>query len=244
MTDFFSHDRGWFVVTKELFEASINWKYHVQKNTLRFERNMDRTPEICITNLIDAGYVHSPHLSKPGSYKKEGDTLSIRTFFDEQVVALNFFDTIIDEILVFDTHGSFLFKKDSISLSSIADNREVETVETRDISENGELFHFLENTQVIFIDLDFWEPLEKLAKTCQKSIIFAGSTAKKSIDIGIREIKIGSLQELETIVKNFGKNVFFHTKHTKVLENFLEYNNLVSGGIKEMPTAGLQSFVM
>lgn len=242
--DFFSRDKGWFVTTKELFEASINWKYHAQKNTLLFERNMDKAPEICITDLIDAGYTHSTHLSKPGSYKKEGDTLSIRAFFEEQVMVLNFFDTIIDEILIFDTHGSFLFKKDVISLPSVLDNREIETIETRDISENKELFHFLQNTQIIFIDLDFWEPLKKLAKTCQKFIILAGSTPEISIDIGIKEVKITSLQELETIVKNFGKNVFFYTKHTKVLKNFLEYNNLVSGGVKDVNIAGLQSYVI
>lgn len=83
--DFFGRENGWFTTTKELFEASINWNYHVQKNTLPFERNMEITPEKCITDLIDSGYTHSVHLSKPGSYKKDGDTLSIRFPFEEKV---------------------------------------------------------------------------------------------------------------------------------------------------------------
>lgn len=94
------------------------------------------------------------------------------------------------------------------------------------------------------MNLDFWEALEDVAKTCQKSIIFAGSTTKNHTDLGIKEAKISSLQELEAIVKNSGNSVSFYTKHTKVLLNFLEYNNLVSSGVHEVNISGLESFVM
>lgn len=94
------------------------------------------------------------------------------------------------------------------------------------------------------MNLDFWEPLQEVAKTCQKAIIFAGSTPDKCVDLGIKEIKVTSLQELELLVKNFGKSVSFYTKHTKVLHNFLEYNNLVSGDIIEVNTSGFGSFVI
>lgn len=143
-------------------------------------------------------------------------------------MALSFFDTIIDEILLFDTHGQFIQKKEQIVVSSLVDTRAVEEVETRDVSKNMELFSFLQDTEIIFMYLDFWEQLREVAKTCQKSIIFAGSTVNNHTDLGIKEAKISSLQELESIVKNFGKSVYFYTKHTKVLLNFLEYNNLVS----------------
>lgn len=99
----------------------------------------------------------------------------------------------------------------------------------REISLNTELYSYLKNTQVIFINLDFWEPLQEVAKICQKSLIFAGSTVEKFIDIGIREIKITTLQELEILVKNSGKSVYIYTKHIKVIQSFLEYNNLISG---------------
>ncbi|MDD5377075.1 MAG: CarD family transcriptional regulator [Candidatus Gracilibacteria bacterium] len=244
IVDFFGRENGWFVTTKELFEASVSWKYHTKKNTLVFERNGEVSPEKCITTLIDSGYIHSPYLSKPGSYKKDGDTLSIRLPFEEKVVALSFFDTVIDEILIFDTHGQFLTKKDSIQLSSILDKRTVEEVETREISKNSEIYFFLGNTPVIFMDLDFWEPLAEVAKMCQKSIVFAGSTTEKYTDIGMRELKVPSLQELEVLVKNYGNNVHFYTKHGKVLRNFLEYNNLMSGVVEEVNIAGLESFVI
>lgn len=117
--DFFDREKGWFVTTKELFEIAINWRHHREKNTLPLERNMDIVPEKCITQLIDAGYTHSAYLSKPGSYKKDGDTLSIRPPFEEKVIALSFFDTVVDEILVFDTHGQFLSKKDQVILPSL-----------------------------------------------------------------------------------------------------------------------------
>ncbi|MDD5197901.1 MAG: CarD family transcriptional regulator [Candidatus Gracilibacteria bacterium] len=240
--DFFHRENGWFITTKELFEVAINWRYHAQKNTIVFERNMEISPEKCIIDLIDSGYIHSLHLSKAGSYKKDGDALSIRLPFEEKVVVLSFFDTVIDEILVFDIHGQFLFKKDTIQLSSIIDKRAFEEVETREISLNSELSFFLKNIQIVFMDLDFWEPLQEVSKMCQKSIIFAGSTPGKSIDIGIRSIKITSLQELETLVKNFGNNVHFYTKHIKALRNFLEYNNLSSGGVEEVNVGGLDSF--
>lgn len=232
--DCFGRESGWFLTTKELFEANINWKYHTKKYSMFFDRNMDIAPDACITNLIDAGYSHSAHLSKPGSYKKDGDTISIRLPFEDTTIALSFFDTTIDEILVFDTHGQFLSKKDHISIPSLIDTRIVEEVETRDISKNLELFPLLGNSEVIFMNLDFWDPLYSVAKTCQKSIVFAGSTTEKSESIGMREVKITSLQELELLVKNSGKNVFFYTKHTKVITNFLEYNNLLSGGVKEV----------
>lgn len=242
--DFFSRETGWFITIKELFEADINWRYHTRKNTLLFERNGEVAPEKCITDLIDSGYTHSPHLSKPGGYKKDGDTLSIRLPFEEKVVTLSFFDTVIDEILVFDTHGQFLHKKDAAVVSSILDKRVLEEVETREIAKNTELFSSLGITQIIFINLDFWEPLQEVAKICQKVVIFAGSTPGESVDIGIKELKIPSLQELEVLVKNFGKSVHFYTKHIKALRNFLEYNNLTSGGVEEVNIAGLESFAM
>ena len=174
--DFFSREKGWFITTKELFEISVNWKHYTKKNTLTLERNGEVSPEKCIIDLIDAGYIHSPHLSKAGSYKKDGDSISIRLPFEEKVVVLSFFDTVIDEMLVFDTHGQFLFKKDTIQLSSTIDKRAFEEVETREIFLNAELSFFLKNTQMVFMDLDFWEPLQEVSKMCQKSIIFAGST--------------------------------------------------------------------
>lgn len=94
------------------------------------------------------------------------------------------------------------------------------------------------------MNLDFWEPLTSVAKNCQKSLIFATSTSNKSIDLGIKELKIDSLQALENIVKNFGKSVFFYTKYTKALHNFLEYNNLISGGITDVNMTGFESFVI
>lgn len=111
------------LLRKNSFEASINWKYHTQKNTLPFERNMVITIDSLIKTLIDAGYNHSAYLAKPGSYKKDGDTISIRLPFEEKVVALNFFDTLLDEILIFDTHGQFLYKKDNIKLPILSDRR-------------------------------------------------------------------------------------------------------------------------
>jgi len=235
--DFFTRESGWFITTKELFEAAINWKYHVQKNTLPFERNGEIPPDACITNLVDSGYIHSPYLSKLGSYKKDGDTVSIRLPFEEKVVALSFFDTIIDEILVFDTHGQFLSKKDEVFLPVLSDARALEAVETREISLNRELYAYLGNVQVILLNLDFWEPLAQVAKLCQKVVIIAGSTPGKSVSLGIKELKVPSLQELETLVKNPDNSVYFYTKHTKALRNFLEYNNLAPKGVEEVNIA-------
>lgn len=123
VVDFFERDKGWYLVTKELFEIDINWKYHAKKYSFCLERNMDISPEACITKLIDLGYVHSVHLSKPGSYKKDGDAISIRLPFEEKTVVLSFFDTIVDEILLFDTHGQFIEKKEHITLPSLVDTR-------------------------------------------------------------------------------------------------------------------------
>jgi transcription-repair coupling factor (superfamily II helicase) len=157
---------------------------------------------------------------------------------------LSFFDSIIDEILIFDIHGQFLYKKESLYLSSLLDTRGVEEVENRDILRNQEFFSFLGKTEVIFIDLDFWGPLQEVSKMCLNSIVFTRNNTSDAIDIGIREVKIGSLQELEALVKNFGKSVHFYTKHTKAITNFLEYNNLQSGAVRETNIAGLESFAI
>lgn len=119
-------------------------------------------------------------------------------------------------------------KKESILLSSIIDKRPVEEIEKRTTIENKELFSFLLDTQIIFIDLDFWDALGEVSNDCRNSIVFCGSTTDISVDIAIKEPKITSLQELELLVKNLGKNVTFYTKHTKAILSFLEYNNLLS----------------
>ncbi|EKD30564.1 MAG: Transcription-repair coupling factor, partial [uncultured bacterium (gcode 4)] len=243
VVDFTCQDIGWFVTTKDLFEANIRWKYHIQKHTLHVQRNDEIGPEKLVNALIDAGYSHSPHLSKPGSYKKEGDTLSIRTPFDEKIVALSFFDTVLDEILLFDLSGQFMTKKEGYSFAYLTDNQKLHERGSID-PETSEIFFFLQNTTTIFIDLDFYDPLERVSNLCQKPIIFSGNPKDNSINIWVSEPKIASLQELETLVKNFGKNVHFSTKHTKVLRNFLEYNNLTSLTLSEVNIPNLESFAI
>lgn len=182
VVDFTCRENGWFIVTKDIFEVNVRWKYHIQKHALHLQRNDERGPEKTITELIDAGYIHSPHLSKPGSYKKEGDTLSIRTPFDDTIVALSFFDTILDEILLFDANGQFIGKKEEYFFPHLTDNQTFDTLGTL-APETSEIFSFLQNTHVIFIDLDFWEPLENVSNLCQKPIIFSGNPRDNSVSI-------------------------------------------------------------
>lgn len=242
--DFFLREKGWFVTVKELFELDINWGYHTKKNTFGFEIGMELSPDSCITGLIDAGYVHSPHLSRPGSYKKDGDTISVRLPFQERVVTVSFFDTVVDGILIFDTAGQLLGEKKSLSLVLLSDMRTFEDVKTRNVLHNTELFPLLRETQTVFVNLDFWEALPVVAKLCQKYVTLAGTPSGESIDIGIREPKFSSLQDLETLVKNPDNIVHFYTKHPKVLKNFLSYNNLIPRTLEELDIGGLQSFAI
>lgn len=229
------------MTTKEIFELAVRWKYHIQKYTLSLKKNDDIAPDVCITALIDAGYIHSSHLSKPGSYKKDGDTISMRTLFDEKIVSLSFFDTVIDEILLFDMNGQFIEKRDEYFFVHPNDDQAFSEEKTSD-PESSDIFHFLRDTNIIFVDLDFWDPIESVSNLCQNPIVFSGNPKNKSISIGILELKISSLQELETLVKNSGNRVHFYTKHMKALKNFLEYNNLAFGLLEEVNIAGLESF--
>ena len=142
------------------------------------------------------------------------------------MVSLSFFDTVIDEILLFDLQGQYLLKKDTVYLASLVDKRSLEDVEIRPSCSDSEIFSFLTGSLEVFMGLDFWDPLDEVSKLCQKPIIFAASQSGNSIDMGIKELKVPSLQELEILVKNSDNTVHFYTKHTKGITNFLEYNNL------------------
>lgn len=182
VVNFTCRENGWFITTKDIFEANIRWKYSVQKHTFSVQRNDEMGPEKLVNTLIDAGYTHSPNLSRPGSYKKEGDTLSIRTPFDEKIVALSFFDTILDEILLFDLDGQFMTKKEGYIFTHLTDNRKLDNIGALG-PETSEIFLFLQNTTVIFVDLDFWDPLERVSNLCQKPIIFSGNPQDGSVNI-------------------------------------------------------------
>ena len=170
------------MATKDLFKANVRWEYTLKKHSLQLKRNEEIEPDVLITRLIETGYTHSPHLSKPGSYKKDGENISIRTPFHERIVTVSFFDTILDEILLFDINGHHIANKDIYILPDLSYNQAFEEFIKIPPTTSG-IFTFLQNTNVIFFDLDFWEPLIDVSKKCQKSIIFSNNSQTESISI-------------------------------------------------------------
>lgn len=240
---FLSSQDGYFLTTREIFTLRANIDYLEKKYTLPLSRKSELSIEDLIKTLIDFGYTHSPHLSKPGSYKKDGDTISIRSAFASDVYSLSFFDTALDEILLFDTVGNYRAKHDAYTLVSLTDNTPFESLQEGKTPEIPVLCPYLADTVTVCIDLDFFDGLDQVARHCPNCIVFSGNPLGKHTDLGIREPKIETLSDLETIVREHGKTVHFYTKHAKALRNFLEYNALTSGSIRETTMTGLESFV-
>ena len=149
------------------------------------------------------------------------------------MAALSFFDTTLDEILLLDTNGAIIGKREHISLIDLANTRDFEAEWEGSLLTPPEVCSKLVTTTVIFIDLDFFDTLDVVRRACPQTITFSGNPQGSHIDLAITEPYIEALPDLERIVKEHGESVYFYTKHTKALRNFLEYNSLICGNILE-----------
>lgn len=74
---------GCFVTTTALLDHPIDVGYLRGIHTKTLSRNMELSMDDLVNLLIEFEYTHSPHLSKPGTYRKDGDIVSIRSIADD-----------------------------------------------------------------------------------------------------------------------------------------------------------------
>lgn len=82
---------GVFLSTKDIFESKVIDLYEYNKRTLHIQINDKKSQDSVINTLMDGGYIFDKNIEKSGTYKAEGDTLTIRTFYDDRVITLGFF---------------------------------------------------------------------------------------------------------------------------------------------------------
>lgn len=65
--------------------------YDYKRLSVSASVNDKKSQDEVIRALIDADYLFDRLLENPGTYKAEGDSLTIRSYYDDEVVTLGFF---------------------------------------------------------------------------------------------------------------------------------------------------------
>ena len=103
MAKFFFALSGVFLSTKELFSWDMPDEYQYEKRKLHISTGAHLPKDECIKSLIENRYHFDQYLEKPGTYKAEGDAVTLRTLFDDRIVTISFFGNEVDGLFLFDS---------------------------------------------------------------------------------------------------------------------------------------------
>ncbi len=118
-----------YIIHPHLLELQ-GTKEYIQKHTsIEFSRGDILSMESLIESLINAGYDHKDYLDESGTYKKEGNLVTITHPFEDEIIQVEYFDTEIDSIVISDRVKSKRIFVDSIILPIIEESKKIQRSE-------------------------------------------------------------------------------------------------------------------
>lgn len=94
---------GFFCGTTGIFDAQPRYEYLRTVSTLFLRRGDVLPSRKLVERLMELGYEHSPHLSRPHTYSIQGSEAKIRD--GRRILNLSYFDDEIDDLLIGDETG-------------------------------------------------------------------------------------------------------------------------------------------
>jgi len=228
-----------FILSKEKLHT-INF-YNLQERSIHIKKWSSYSLESIIEKLTSIGYHFKEH-KEAGSYKKQGDILTITNPSATFSYQISFWGESVEEI------QSFKLKEENKELREYAKKEEEEIV----IGANQEIFEewkenivdILNQKEVFFIldELQFYENYETLLTSLDNFIAFdaIGWNNGKEISLSFWDINAKDIENLKSIMQ--GKKNILLTKNKKLMDNFVHFNNLEKTQIIETNASFLKSF--
>ena len=201
--------------------------------TLELQIWQDVSPETIIQELQNLRYDYSEY-EKPWNYNKKWDTFTIY-FPDSSDIVISFWWNEIESL----THSN-IWKIDTIQMSSL--EKFGESCTWKDIS----LKSYIQREQIwcIFDALEFYPIYEDLVSQFNNSSFdILWNNISQKYDLWIENIHCNSLEELKNILGSSKYKVKIFTKHSVLLQKFLDENSLWHISITSVTSHLCKSFI-
>lgn len=234
--ELFFSTRWTFLVSKDILLGSTPDFYQYTKKKITIIGWQKISKDDLVKLLIDAEYSFDKHLEKSGVYKAEGDTVTIRTFYDDTVLTISFFGNEIDGIFEFDSVSGEIKKQLKEATlygyfwERLLQNNSLEVI-----------FQKIHPACVVFSSLDFWENLSEAKKYTESYIDFS-EVGTKGIDLGREDVDIENLDGFQELLKKNGSRISIYTRNRKTVERFCEYNDVPKVDIFDIGNISAESF--
>ncbi|MDD3119867.1 MAG: CarD family transcriptional regulator [Candidatus Gracilibacteria bacterium] len=191
---FLNAKSGTFLVNYDLFYSEFPSEYEISKNSLCLKKGENSKIEEVIKKLVDFSYKYSDFLVE-GSYKKDGDILSIKPFSSKNFYKISFFGDEVEEILEVDENFKIIGGENELIFFNANKSSDFLSQKRKE-NINAD---FLKNINCLtfVIELDFVDDFKIFIENLKNKIVFKSIEDGGETDLGIFTPKIDSLEELK-----------------------------------------------
>lgn len=223
------HNKRWnYVVSKDIFDLDIN----IEKSLFKIEKWVNISPQDLAKKLNELNIEFSEY-QNPNSFFISWDLLNY-TDNSWQLVKISFWDEEIDMILYWEENIDFYVFWANVPISNIPFSNKTKTL--LKLLEDNFIFTTIDS-------IDFYDIYDDLLLIIKNYIIFTINTHWNSvIDLWFKDLIIQDLEELKNILNSNNSNKLAITKNTKLIDNFVDLNNIDSIKVLFNSSNKLKSF--
>lgn len=234
-------DNSWISIISQEKLREINEYEFFKKRVIEIKKWENYNINEIIGKLTSFGYNFSEYGTK-WSYKKQGDILSLVNISGTKEYTISFWWEYIEEIIEKerkDFNGQIIAGKKQEKESIFFGKNEILK------EEKGKNILEIFREKEIFIILDWLEFYEKYDFIITNFEYFAsfdivGAAKIKRKDLEIFDVHIQDVEELKKIL--FQRKSYIFTKNEKLIQNFIDYNNIDNCFITASNSSFLKSF--
>jgi len=222
-----------YLTSLNLINIKLDNIKQLEYKSLFIKQNEEIDIDKTIKTLNELGYKYSEY-ENPWTYKKIADTISI-TKKQKDTININLWWDIVENISKSSEKLEFVYIWENKSLDLISEKEE-----------KSDIFDIIdENKIVILDDLEFNINYEELSKVFIKHSSFDYIWNKKLeiIDLESYDLNIKSLDEFNKTINRKDYKINIYTKSIKLIQDYLNYNNIETAHIRELNINNIKSFI-
>ncbi len=250
-----------YIILSDNLDKTILSEYQITQSSIKLEINQEISEDTLIKKLNEFWYSFNEY-EKAWTYKKMWDIITITDPSSSFIYKISFWWDKIEEIIVENKYKDIKTNQEKLEELTIWSRNEIFLEDNKDslLTEGFSPLNSLpkkklKNPQITLIDylkdsffildnLDFYKNYEKhintLTNFCCFDIIW--NKKLKIQDLKIDEPNIKDIDSLREVLRNNETNKIIFTKNIKLIEDFINYNNLKKIKLKEATINTLKSF--
>lgn len=184
-------------------------------------------------------------LHSPWTYKKAGDTITIFSFCWNFEYKISFWGDQIDEIYFWEIYSWLVRDSEKIDKIYLWKNQAIFQNETSKKTVDFSSFLSKQDCFTILDNLDFSPYYDKLISNLDNfcSFDFVWNKLFTIKDLGFESMSMSNIEDFKKVMSNTLKPIVY-TKNKKVIDNFVDFNNLSWIKIIETKLSNLKSFTV